>query len=43
MLVPKGEEKIEALWVLVGRAGCTGAYEFFEPDTEKCVHWVCGG
>ena len=39
----KGEEKIVELWIVVGRAGCRGAYDFFEPDTEKRVHWVGGG
>ena len=39
----KGEEKIVELWIVVGRAGCRGAYDFFESDTEKRVHWVSGG
>ena len=39
----KGESKIEELWIVDGSAGCRGAYEVFESDTEKCVHCGDGG
>ena len=38
-----GESKIGELWTVEGRAGCRGAYEVFESDTEKCVHCGDGG
>ena len=39
----KGESKIEELWIVDGSAGCRGAYEVFESDTEKCVRCGDGG